>query len=209
MKTYYIRNIFESRSGIGIDIIPDDISEETRTFYVSQGFLKKHKLQKGQDIDEVLFSEIEEHHTLRRAIYKAADILAVGVYSVLRLKMMLTEKGFSKETAEAAALYMEERGYIREYEAAERMARFLLETKNRGKQRIIAELSAKGYNKAAIKSAAESISEEEYYEALCRQIKMKYKTTATDRKEQEKRIAAMIRQGFKAGDVLRAMSAEK
>ena len=205
MKTYFIKDIFESRSGIGIELMPDDIAEENITFYLGAKTVRDMGLFKGDTIDEVAFSEIEAAHTLRRAVYKAADLLAAGDYSSARLAKKLTEKGFDRETAEAAAKYMEERGYIREAEQAERLARYLAETKLRGKKRIYAELMQKGYGKFAVRHAISTISDEEFYEYLCQHIKKKYKTPAADRKETEKRVAALMRQGFDAGDIIRAL----
>ena len=86
MKTYFIKDIFESRRGIGIELMSDDISEENIIFYVSAATLKKMGLSKGMDIDEIVYSEIEDAHKLRVAVYKAADLLAAGDYSVARLQ---------------------------------------------------------------------------------------------------------------------------
>ncbi len=208
MKTYLVRNIFESKMGMGVDIIPDDIAEDCATYYVGKGFISKWNISAGDTVDEELLSHIRYENDLRKAIYKAADILAGGDFSVSRLKKKLCEKGFDREIAEEASKYMEDRGYIREAEQAERAARFLLETKLRGRKRIAAELIQKGYGKVAVKSALSSISDEEFYEALCRHIKKKYRSPAEDRKEQEKRIAAMLRQGFDAGDIIKAMNEE-
>ena len=205
MKTYFIKDIFESRRGIGIELMSDDISEENIIFYVSAATLKKMGLSKGMDIDEIVYSEIEDAHKLRVAVYKAADLLAAGDYSVARLQKKLTEKGIDKETAEKAAQYMEDRGYIREAEQAADLARYLAETKMRGKKRIYAELIQKGYGKFAVKHAIESISDEEFNDILTQHIKTKYKTSAADRKETEKRVAALMRQGFSAGDIVKAL----
>ncbi len=205
MKTYYIKDIFESRRGTGIELMPDDIAEENITFYVGASTVRKLGLAKGIDIDETIFLEIKASHKLRCAVYKAADILASGDHSVAKLTRKLTEKGFNRETAEAAAQYMEERGYIREAEQAEQLAKYLAQTKLRGKKRVYAELTQKGYGKLAVKHAVSSISNEEYYEILCRHIKKKYPAPAADRKETEKRVAALMRQGFDAGDILKAL----
>ncbi len=205
MKTYFIKDIFESRRGIGIELMSDDISEENSLFYVGPATIKKLCLSKGMDIDEITYFEIESAHKLRAAVYKAADLLAAGDYSVARLQKKLCNKGIDKETALAAAQYMEERGYIREAEQAANLARYLAETKLRGKKRIYAELSQKGYGKFAIKHAIESITDEEFYEFLTEHIKRKYKEPASDRKEMEKRVAALMRQGFDAGNILRAL----
>ena len=205
MKTYFIKDIFESRRGIGIELMSDDISEENVVFYVGVATLKQMGLSKGTDIEEVTFSEIEHAHNLRMAIYKAADLLAAGDYSVARLQKKLCDKGIDKETAAEAAQYMEDRGYIREAEQAASLARYLAETKLRGKKRIYADLMGKGYGKFAIKHALESISDEEFYHVLKEHIKRKYKAPAADRRETEKRVAALMRQGFSAGDIVRAL----
>ena len=99
MKTYFIKDIFESRRGIGIELMSHDISEQNIIFYLSAAPLKKMGLSNGMDIDEIVYSEIEDAHKLRVAVYKAADLLAAGDYSVARLQKKLTEKGIDKETA--------------------------------------------------------------------------------------------------------------
>lgn len=205
MKTYFIKDIFESRRGMGIELMSDDISEENVVFYVGAKIIRDLGLSKGTDVVEVVFSQLEDAHKLRYAVYKAADILASGDYSVTRLQKKLCDKGIDKETALAAAKYMEERGYIREAEQAALLARYLAETKLRGKKRIYQELLQKGYGKFAIKHALEAISDEEFYRILTEHIKRKYKTPAADRRETEKRVAALVRQGFSAGDALRAL----
>lgn len=204
---YYVLNIFEGRSGYGVTVRCDDISEEDKTYYVSAHYIKRKNLSKGAALSEEELEDLSHTHILRRAVLKAADILASGDYSKIRLTSKLTEKGFDRDIALEAAKYMEERGYIKEKEQAARLALYQAEVKLRGKKRIMAELSAKGYGKTAINHAIAEIPPEVYYESLLALIKQKYKTPAADRRENDRRVAALMRCGFETSDILRALRA--
>lgn len=206
MSVYYVIGLSEGKGRICIDVMTDDPDDPHRCLYVRPSFVREHGIKNGTKMDEELSALAEDEHKLGYAILRAADILACGDHSVSRLKQKLVEKGYEREYAERAALYMEEKGYIKEAEAAERAARYMLEYKNRGKRRIAADLIAKGYKKVAVNAAVNSITSEEYYGALQSNLRSKYKEPPADRREREKRVAAMMRQGFDAGDILKAMN---
>ncbi|MBQ8474824.1 MAG: RecX family transcriptional regulator [Clostridia bacterium] len=205
MSSYYILNIFEGRSGFGVVVRSDDIADEDKTYYVGAPYIKANGLVKGMYLDDETLERLSHTSELRRAVRKAADILSLADYSKIKLVSKLTEKGFDRSLAIEAALYMEDRGYIKEAEQAARLASFLAENKLRGKKRIAAELSAKGYNRAAVKNAVEQIPDEKFREILTELIRQKYKAPAADRRENDKRVAALMRCGFEASDIIRCL----
>lgn len=157
----------------------------------------------GDAVDEELYDALHASAEKTAALHEAVRILSAGDKSAREIRSRLMKKGFSVQAAEHASAFLTAKGYLCEEDACVRIAQALLRSKHYGKRRIIEYLTAHGYDASAAKEAAQSLAEEEYGEALAYQMEKKYPDAqALSGNERQKMLAAMIRQGFSAGDVL-------
>ena len=149
-------------------------------------------------------SEESEEDPLRKAIQKGLDILARGDLSARRLAEKLMEKGCEREMAIHATKYLMEKGYLREKETA---CRFAEQGKGKGwgPHRISEDLRAKGFAPKALQGALDSLADTDWVEACARVMAKRYREVPEDRAGRQKRIAAMMRLGYDAETVRRAM----
>lgn len=208
MTNYIVTKISESRSGIYCEFTPCDCIESTEgkttLFFRISDFYDAH-LHEGDAVSEEKYEELYESSSLAAAISKAEKMIASSDYSRQRLISRLCRNGIEKRHAESAADLMVERGYINEEEQTKRIARFYCLKKYWGKKRIAAELMGRGYNRKAIFEALDYVTPEEYSYALNRIISQKFKTPAEDKKERDRRIAALSRMGFSLSEILEAL----
>ena len=149
-------------------------------------------------------SEDSEEDPLRKAVQKGLDILARGDLSARRLAEKLMEKGCEREMAIRATKYLMEKGYLREKETA---CRFAEQGKGKGwgPRRISEDLRAKGFAPKALQGALDSLADTDWVEACARVMVKRYREVPEDRAGRQKRIAAMMRLGYDAETVRRAM----
>lgn len=166
-------------------------------------------IQELDPVDEELYDALHLSAEKTAALREAARILSSGDKSAREIRRKLTLKGFSQESAEHAVQFLRKKGYLNEENACLRIAEAAVRTKHYGKRRIVDYLRAHGYDASAASAAAESIPEEDYRSALAYQMQKKYpNANRMSRPEQQKMIAAMMRQGFSAGDVIRYLKEE-
>ncbi len=149
-------------------------------------------------------SEESEEDPLRKAIQKGLDILARGDLSARRLAEKLMEKGWEREIAIRATKYLMEKGYLRERETA---CRFAEQGKGKGwgPRRISEDLRAKGFAPKALQGALDSLADTDWVDACARVMAKRYGELPEDRAGRQKRTAAMMRLGYDAETIRRAM----
>ena len=168
------------------------------------------EISQYDEVTEEVYDALHMYAEQTSAIRECARILASGDRSAKELTRKLTAKGYSRESAEYAVNFLTEKGYLSEESACVRIAQAAVRSKHYGKRRVLEYLMSHGYDSSAAKNAAESIPEEDYSEALRHQMEKKYPNAALmDRAGQQKMIAAMMRQGFSAGEVLGYVKGKK
>ena len=207
MISYRVTKINDTQSGIYCDFTPENEYGETgeaiNLLVNISDFYDAH-LKEGKVITDECFEALYEASCVSQAVKKAEWILSSGSCSKKGLVAKLRKAKIERCYAERAALIMEERGFIDEFSQAERLARMYCLRKGRGKQRIMQELLVKGYERDAVTAAASFITPEEYREALMAVIERKYPDPPEDKKERDKRIAALIRLGFSLSEITEA-----
>lgn len=161
------------------------------------------------EVTEELYDALHRSAEKTAALREAARILTNGDKSAREIITKLKSKGFSQESAEFAVEFLRGKGYLDEEKACLRIAESAVRSKHYGKRRIVDYLRSHGYSAEAAKNAAESIPEEDYHEALQHQLdKILRRKDKDSREDRQKIIAAMMRQGFSAGEVISAMKEE-
>ncbi len=138
------------------------------------------------------------------AVKRGMRLLQYGDQSARRLAYKLTAKGIDRETADAAAAYLAQKGYIHEDDTARLRAEQGVR-KLWGPRRIREDLRANGFAPAAVAEAMESISEVDFEENCASVIRKKYHGVPEDRTERQKLFAALARLGYDADVIREAM----
>lgn len=207
----FVKTIMDSSKENGniTVIIANETGNGEECLILSAGAYKRMSKELGyslNELDEVteeMYDALHVYAEQTAAIREGARILSSGDRSAKELVRKLTSKGFSHEAAEYTVEFLRERGYFSEESACARIAEAAVRSKHYGKRRVLEYLMSHGYDASAAKNAAEAIPEEDYAEALAYQMEKKYPDAAElTRPEQQKMIAAMMRQGFSAGEVL-------
>ena len=132
----------------------------------------------------------------KREAYRAAmRILEIGSVSKRGLLLKLLRKGFSRESAEFAALRMHELGYIREGEQARFLAASMVRRNLWGPRRVLAALIEKGYSQSDAREAIDSAqaSGEIDFAAARRALLLRLRKSGAS---EEKMRAALYRYGY-------------
>lgn len=129
------------------------------------------------------------------AVERAVKILSFGDHSARALCRKLRERGFDRQTAEAAVAHMIARGYIREEEQAYRMATALANRKCWGRRRILAYLAGKGYEVATVRAAIAAAEAEGDIDFDALRARLLSEKCTEDATEEECR-ALLYKQGF-------------
>lgn len=160
-------------------------------------------IHKGE-IPPEKYEALEKADALSRAYSRGAGMLSYGANSVRRLSQKLTQKGFDRDTALAAAEMLERQGYIRETSDACREADRCL-CKGWGARRILVQLRQHGYGDEAVAEAEEYLSGVDFT-PVCRQVAQTLsRRPPTERAEREKIAAALFRRGFSGEEIKEAL----
>ncbi len=136
------------------------------------------------------------------AVMRGIHLLSYGDQSARRLTYKLTVKGVDRVSAEAAAAYLTERGYIHEDSTARRRVEQGLR-KGWGPRRIREDLRANGFTPEAVDDAMEALTDVNFEDRCAEIIQKKYREVPDDRVARQKMTASLLRLGYD-GDVIRA-----
>ena len=207
----FVKTMVDSSKGNGniTVIIANETGNGEECLILSAGAYRRMTKQLGyslsvhDEVTEEIYDALHEYAEQTAAIREGARLLTAGDRSAKELAGKLTGKGFSREAAEYTVKFLTDRGYLSEESSCMRIAEAAVRSKHYGKRRVLEYLMSHGYDSTAAKNAAEAIPEEDYAAALACQMEKKYPNAADlTRPEQQKMIAAMMRQGFPAGEVL-------
>ncbi len=116
-------------------------------------------LSAGDFVDEVTLASIKYTDEYIRAKKKALNILAFADNNIRQLTEKLRRAGFKKEIAQGVCEEMVALGYINELRQLEIIVLNEANIKLRGPVKIMASLSAKGYNSRDIIAAINNLTE--------------------------------------------------
>lgn len=159
------------------------------------------------EIDEELYDLMKAADERTSCLTTAARMLSSSDKSARSLQRKLREKGFSEDAAVHAIEMLKKKGYLNEDESCRSYAISAVRSKHYGKRRIVEYLVSHGYSTNAAKNAAEEIPDEDYRDALIYNIRKKCPDIVSlPRPEQQKKIAALIRLGFTAGEIYKVIN---
>ncbi|MBE6542112.1 MAG: hypothetical protein E7672_06655 [Ruminococcaceae bacterium] len=179
--------------------------EEVFTLSLSEWrkFSKSFTLHEQDEVTEEMYDLLKEAAERTSCLITAARLLSASDKSSRSLERKLKEKGFSAEATSHAVNILKKKGYLNEEESCKNYALSAVRSKHYGKRRIVEYLVSHGYHTDDANAAADGIPDENYRAALIYNIERKCPDIASlTRAEQQKKIAALIRLGFSAGEVI-------
>lgn len=213
MGIYIIQSVSESPAGMSLHImLPTDGTDETSAgaveFLISRElWIWGKKLAADMTISEEDYLEMEHRATLSRALARVRGILSYSGQSRSGLIQRLRHYGFSDEICEESADYAVAQGLVCEESQVEHAVDIYLHRKYWGRRRIRSELAARGYDAEVIDSVVNAISDEEIDRALHMIIRKKYGAPPKDPTENQKMVLSLLRMGYSAPEIKRAIAA--
>lgn len=156
------------------------------------------------EVDSAEWLELCREAEISSAMDAGLRCLGAGGSSRRRLIEKLRLRGFSAEIAGIATAELAEKGYLREEESALREAEKGM-AKLWGNRRILADLSAKGYHGGALKYAEAALRSEDSVIRCAKLIRKRRMVLPTDEAEARKFFAALMRYGYSAEEIKKAV----
>lgn len=203
--TYVITSVRETDKSVTVEIVTPD--GDVKRMRLTLKIWETLGLSRADVISKEVYEKTAEYSERCEAVTKALRILSDGMYSIRALSEKLTRSGFSKEASEAAVALALKRGLIDELSQAEAIAERQVTKLHRGRTRVIHELTSKGYPADIAKRAADGIPFSAYDEALELSLMKKcHAVVPEDKTERDKLVAALVRLGFSAGEIIKKMN---
>lgn len=154
-------------------------------------------------VDEAFYTAVSEAHAATMAIRDGARLLAYAPCSGRDLRRKLMDRGYSAASAGESIRFLTKKGYLDE---TAQCIQYALSVKGRyGSRRIRAYLIHHGYTNEAIEESLAQIPEEDTQYALRRLVEKRYTPFPEEPYERKKAIAALMRRGYTASEIIRAI----
>jgi regulatory protein len=142
----------------------------------------------------------------------ALKMLARRELSEAQVRQRLTRRGYDASDIEAAVERLKADRSIDDARVAGAIARTEVSIRRRGKRRVVQQIQQAGISRAAARQAADETFEEMNEETLLASAlnrRLKSDRTIVDEREFQRLYRYLIRQGFDADDVFKALSARR
>ncbi len=177
-------------------------------FVLYKGELRLYQLRVGSIIEEDTYDEIQEKILPKRAKGRCLNLLKNKDYTEKQLRDKLKEGYYSEKIIEEAIAYIRSYHYIDDEKYALQYAEYHLQ--NRSRRRIENDLQKKGIERNMITQVFLQLEEngivgnemEQIEEWLC---KKHYSADSHNQKEKQKLFSFLLRKGFSADKILRAL----
>lgn len=201
---YLIGGVREGERSVTAEVITP--SGEVKRLRMTKKLWGKYAFSSADTVGRETYLEMKRDSEICEATSRAVTLVADAPHSCRALLTKLKQKGFPEEAAEAAAATLLRRGIIDEAEQARDIALKMAKSKHRGPLRITADLQGKGYPREIAMSAASSVPDGVYDEALTAALSARIRGgIPEDKKERDKLTASLVRQGFSPSRIIAAM----
>lgn len=202
----FVKSIIVPERGNVVVTLGGEMSGEER-FFISralwQRFEATYSISETDPVDEGTYDRIALLAEKTSALKEGSRIIGGADRSTVEVARKLKAKKFSDEAIKFALSVLKKNGYLNEEANCRRIAEREIRSKHYGKRRILTYLLSHGYENVAAEEAVNSISAEEYRDALRHTVERKFPDIAElDRGDQQKAIASLMRLGFEISDIL-------
>lgn len=178
--------------------------DEELAFVLYRGELSRYKIKEGCELPEESYREIMETVLVKRAKLRCMNLLKSMDRTEFQLRQKLAQGGYPEDVIDEALEYVKHYGYVNDASYAERYIDSRQERESR--MQITRTLMQKGIAKDVIRAVFEE-REPVDEEALIRRLMEKkgMDPAAASPKEKQKMYMFLMRKGFSAGAVSRAL----
>ncbi|MDR2908477.1 MAG: recombination regulator RecX [Oscillospiraceae bacterium] len=156
-------------------------------------------LRAGLELDEDELDELLRQSGMFSARARALELLSRRAMTSEMLRQRLREKE-SEEASAAAVERMRELGLLNDGDWALRFAKDCMARRGFSAARTIRELEQKGIDRELARRVTEE-QEEDPREAIARIVARKYKNAPDDEKAYRRALSALLRLGYRGGDI--------
>ena len=179
------------------------ILEDETILRVTEDVVLRFGLVKGMDIDDDTRQEVERAAGAASARASAARMVGRRALSKEELQRKLIQKGASEEDASDAAGWLEDIGAINDAGYAAMLVRHYGE-RGYGPGRVREELRRRGIDRELWEEALQELPEPA--EAIAALLRKKGRGDLSDPREVKRLTDALLRRGFRWGDIRAALS---
>lgn len=182
--------------------------EEEFAFVLYKGELRSCRIAEGEELEEEILREIMTQLLPKRAKLRAMNLLKSRDYTAKQLHDKLKAGGYPEKVIEEALAYVEDYRYVDDLRFALNFIRGHADSRSR--RRMEQDLLGRGIDKATLERAwtewEEQGGEQDESEMIRALLRKKgFDREGADRKERQKMYGFLLRKGFPAGLVRRAV----
>jgi regulatory protein len=175
-------------------------------FSVHENVLVKHRLIKGQRIDQNQVHLIIEDEEQQKAYSEALRFIGRRPRSIKEVRMKLTQKEYESSVIDWVINRLTEQKYIDDEQFAKLWTDHRILSHKKGRRWVRQELLQKGISREHITYALEQLDEEDEYRSAYQVAVKKWNTQKDNSQQSRQRVAAFLqRRGFSNSVVRRVL----
>ncbi|MFS1513126.1 regulatory protein RecX [Chengkuizengella sp. SCS-71B] len=164
---------------------------------VHEDILVKHRLLKGEEINETKIKQVVEDEEKQIIQRQAIRIISRRGKSRFELKQKLSEKGYEETLIDHTLDHLEKRKFIDDYSYALNLANYRMKHQKKGLKWIEQELSQKGIKKVIITQVIQELDKELEFEVAYQLAKKRWDNQSGDYTKKKSKISSfLMRRGF-------------
>jgi regulatory protein len=170
---------------------------EEYAFSVHEDTMIKHRLFKGERIQQARMQQILHDEEKQKVYSKALRMIGRRPHSILEIKRKLKEQGFEVDIIGSALDTLKQQNYVNDEEFAKALTESRIHYQRKGRNYVRQELQQRGVSKELIQGAIDQINPEEEYQTALTLAKKKWDlTTGTNQDKRRKTLSFLMRRGF-------------
>ena len=174
-------------------------------FVLYNGEIRHYHIEAGQDISEPVYEEILHGVICKRAREKSLYLLKSSGKTESEVRQKLRSGHYPEEAVEEAVSFLNKYHYLDDREYARNYIELYGSRKSRTE--LMTALLRKGIDKETIVEFCDELQPDSSGQIKNLLKKRRYDPKCTDRKEQQKHMAYLLRKGFSFEDIRSAMGA--
>ncbi|UKS29815.1 RecX family transcriptional regulator [Paenibacillus sp. HWE-109] len=180
---------------------------EEYAFSVHEDILIKHRLVKGEIINQQDVEKITIDEERNSAYLKAIRIIGRRPHSAIEVKRKLKEAGYEAAVIDWACEKMAEQNYLNDEEFAKMWTDSRIITQRKGRNLVRQELQQKGIDKELVKNAMETINPDDEFAGAMKLAQTKWKQTSGKTMDRKRKTGAfLMRRGYTGSIVTKVLA---
>lgn len=180
--------------------------DEQFAFALHEDLMLKHRLLKGEMIDQTSMESILREEEQYAAYLKALRIIGRRAHAKQEVRQKLSTAGYDAETIETVTARLLREGYLDDASFARQLAEQRIRFNRKGRNFVRQELKSKGISKEQVEETLEAIDAEDEYDGAVKLAERKWKSSSGDRMTKKRKTASyLLRRGYTQGLVKRVL----